>query len=240
MVSLTNYPDNGYTAVVDDVRVIPINNVSFASVNAAMNNDGITTDTGPAADISPSLSNRALSQNALSAVGFGPGKTVTVDAGTPYQASFTMPAYNSDGTDNVITMGQSIPLPADTTAQYVDLLVASSCGSTAYDPSIQVSVNFADGVYTQTQVPSVPDWATGTLGAPPAGQEAYISVAATMDHSMHGTVVDSTYQPRIYHVSIPTKYADAAVHSITLPYLGSDLTERCSSPNLHVFSISTH
>ena len=70
----------------------------------------------------------------------------------------------------------------------------------------------------------MPDWATGSLGTPPPNQEAHITVAATMDHSMRGTAVDTTYQPQSYHVSIPTRYTGSAVHSVTLPCLGSNLT----------------
>ena len=237
--NFTNYNDNGYTVVLDDVRVVPINNATYGSINSAMNNNGITADTGPQADFGPSRSYRALSSSALASAGFGAGSTVTVDSGTVDQTTFTMPAYNTS-TDNVIATGQTIPLPADTTASYVDLLVASTCGGTQYDASIQATINFDDGTYSQVQLPAVPDWINGTLGAPASGQQADITLAATLDHSLVGTTVDSTNKPKLYHVALPTQWTGSPVHSITLPYLGSDLTQRCNVANLHVLAIGTH
>jgi len=233
-----NFADNGYSAGIDYVRLIPINGAVYGSLNGAMNNDGITSDTGAAGNISPSTTYRSFSQTALTNAGYGPGSTVTVDSGTQYAATFTMPSYNSNGTDNVIAMGQTIPLPTPVKAQYVDLLVASSCGDTPYAPSVQVSVNFADLTYSQTQTPAVPDFLTGTISNAP-DQEAYISLATTLTYSRKGTTT-VTDQPNLYHVAIPTFNDQSAVTSITLPYLGSDLSNTCRSSNLHVFAITTH
>lgn len=234
-----HFPDYGYSAGIDYFRVTAINNATYGSFNAAMNNDGITTDTGPAGDISPSTNHRSFSQTALTNAGYGPGATITVDAGTDYQATFTMPTYNSNGTDNVIAMGQTIPLPTPTTADYVDLLVASSCGDTPYTPSVQVSLNFTDGNYTQTPTPAVPDFLTGTITTAP-DQQAHLTLATTLAYSRKGTTTVSTDQPNLYHVAIPTNYDQAPVQSITLPYLGSDLSETCHTANMHIFAITTH
>ena len=87
-------------------------------------------------------------------------KEFTVSGGGNVGRGYADATYIWRSTDNVIAPGQTIPLTADTTAQYVDLLVASTCGGTKYDASIQATINFVDGSYSQVQLPAVPDWIT--------------------------------------------------------------------------------
>lgn len=154
-----------------------------------------------------------------------------------------MPNPNTDAahTDNVIADGQSIILPTDAPATYVDLLVASTCGTTAFNPAIQLGMNFTENdpgtglpTYRSANVPSVPDWLNGT---PPTGDPT-ITLAATLDHADAGTT-PTTRQPNLYHLKIYTQLPQDHLHSITLPNLGSNFTDVCTTANLHILAITT-
>ncbi|MFD1046804.1 hypothetical protein ACFQ1S_15230, partial [Kibdelosporangium lantanae] len=65
-ITISNLHDHGHSAAVDFFTVVPINNVTYASFQDALNNDGIGSD-GVVADIGPSASDSALSLQALAA-----------------------------------------------------------------------------------------------------------------------------------------------------------------------------
>lgn len=232
--------DNGYSAVIDYVRVVAVNDATYTSFAAARNNNAIAIGNSSQADIGPATNHVGMDQTAMSSAGFAPNSDVTVDNGTQTQTTFHLDSFNGD--DNVVAMGQTIPLPRDVNAANIDLLVNETCKLASYKPSIQLTVNFADGRYSSTLMPAVPGWANvTTMPAPVDGQEASQTLVMTNDHITRGNGVDSGTHPQLFHVSIPTKSdGSSPVHSITLPYLGSDLSERCDAPNLHVYAISTH
>jgi hypothetical protein len=239
-VTISGVHDNGYTAGIDFFTVVPINNVTAASFTDAMNNHGIAVDGTSAADIGPSTDKGALSQQALAAAGFGAGQTVTVDGGTAAQASFTMPTYSAGEPDNVVTDGQTVPLEAPAQADFVDLLALSTCGSTLADPSINLTVNFANGTNSNAQLPAVPDW---SLGTPPPAGTPNITLAATLPYRDVGTGQDSAHPVYLYHLRLPTQWRDGTpdsnVVSYTLPNIGSSFTESCSTPTLHILAAAT-
>jgi hypothetical protein len=238
--TLNGVHDNGYAAGIDFFTVVPINNVTTTSFANAMNNHGIAVDSSSAADIGPYTGKAALSQQAMAAAGFGPGSTVTVDGGTADQATFTMPTYPAGGPDNVMADGQTVPLPAPAQANYIDLLALSTCGNTASDPSINLTVNFADGTNSNTQLPAVPDW---TIGTPPPANTPGITLAATLPYRDVGTAQDTAHPVYLYHLRLPTQWSDGTpdsnVVSYTLPNLGSSFTEACNTPTLHVLAATT-
>jgi len=45
----------------------------------------------------------------------------------------------------------------------------------------------------------------------------------------------------LFHLTVPVKpgYEGLPIKSITLPGVGSNITETCDTPTLHVFSIAT-
>ncbi|MDQ2958526.1 MAG: hypothetical protein M3Y42_16395 [Actinomycetota bacterium] len=238
--TLNGVHDNGYAAGIDFFTVVPINNVTATSFANAMNNHGIAVDSSSAADIGPYIGKAALSQQTMTAAGFGPGATITVDGGTANQATFTMPTYPAGGPDNVMADGQSVPLPVPAQADYVDLLALSTCGNTASDPSVNLTVNFADGTNSNTQLPAVPDW---TIGTPPPAGTPGITLAATLPYRDVGTGQDTAHPVYLYHLRLPTQWRDGTpnsnVVSYTLPNLGSSFTETCNTPTLHVLAAAT-
>jgi hypothetical protein len=233
-ITLTNYHDNGYAAGIDYFTIVPINSVTAANFNAAMNNHGIASDNTTPADIDPSTAHAGLSQQALSTAGFGPGATPTIDG-----VQFTMPAANTDQTDNIMANGQTIPLPQPVQANNIDLLALSTCGATALSAAIELTVNFApdadhpDGSTSNSPIPSVPDW----LQPPPAPTTG-ITLAATLPYHDVGTTPDTAHPASIYHLSIPTQWSDRTAQSVTLPNLGSTFTN-CANPTLHILAMTT-
>ena len=219
--------DNGMSADVDFFTVVPINNVTAASFSAAMNNHGIGSDGSVAANFGPGSSQAAFSKQALAAAGFGAGATKVVDG-----VSFTMPTATAAG-DNVMASGQVIPLPKAKTANYIDLLATSTCGTINSSPTIQMTINFADGAYRQTQLPTVPNW---TDAAPANTSDRKLAVA--LPYMLVGTAKDSR-SPKLYHLRIATQLSDDNVVSIVMPNVGSNFTNACNTPTLHVLAMST-
>lgn len=245
--NFSNYADNGYTAVVDDIRAVPINNVTFTKFADAVNNDGVAVENSTAGDIGPSTGHLGFGYNSLIAKEFIPGDYVTVDSdttvvvdGVPTSDAATFYVNSYSGADNVIATGQTINLDSPADANWVDLLVTSTCGSTAWSAANQLTIHFADGTSTDVRLPVIPNWYTATVPAPQSGQRAFVTNVLTLPYSTRGTTTDSSHQPSLFHVAFPTGFTGSAVQSVTLPNLGSDLTESCSTANLHVFSMTTH
>lgn len=244
-VSITNLHSHGHSAAVDFFTVVPINNVTYGSISAAFNNNGISSD-GQAGDIGPSLDDAAFSLQALAAKGYVPGAlTPALDADG---LRFQLPAQRADGADNVIASGQTIGLPTDgrgnhSAANFVNLLVASTCGSTPTGADIQLSMNHIDPanptgelLITDTPISSVPDW---RVGVPPTG-DAQLTLAATQDYYNRGTGRLTDYQVKLYRLKIPVKnsHLTMPIKSITLPSLGTNFTQSCTTAGLHVFAIA--
>jgi len=242
-VTMTDVHDNGYTAGIDFFHAIPINNVNTTSFATAMNNRGIAIDGSAPGNIGPSNSGRALSEQALQQatspagqiVDLSPGSSPTIDGVT-----FTLPTRNTDGNDNVMADGQTIPLPAAVLANNVDLLATSTCGGTTTDPNlaanIQLSINYTDDNTRGDQLPSVPDW---TVPPPPTGTPGITLAATTAYVDTNTAAKDTTTQAKIYHLSLPNLRPDVPIQSVTLPYLGSTFTNACTTPTLHIFAIAT-
>jgi hypothetical protein len=206
----------GYFAAVDYITVVPINNVTAADFTSAMNNDGISPD-GTAASLD--FAGASLSVQTLAAAGYQPGANVTVNG-----ATFTMPAPRSDGHDNVVAMGQRIPVPVaqQVKASAVGLLVNSTCGGV---PSGIGTITFTDNTTKDSRFPAVHDWAYTDSGD------------LTLPYRNYAGVPDTTVTPRIQAIfapSDPTK----TIKSITLPHYGSGLLPGNCAPALHVFSIA--
>ncbi len=178
-----NTASTGYSLAVDYLNITPINNVTTASFKAAMNNNGITSD-GTAGNIEPGPTKRAYSAQQMADKGLAPGQTKTINGVT-----FTMPTANSNGYDNVVAMGQTIPVPWTPTAGItnIDLLVATTCyynndtnsGTilSASNTNTSITLNYQNTVPstdpgylspTFNQLPAVPDWISGnTTGLTP-------------------------------------------------------------------------
>jgi hypothetical protein len=249
-ITLTNYTDNGYSAGVDFLTVVPIKNVTSSSFLASFNNDGIAADgvDDPPA-IEPSLPSIGLSEQAMTAKGFGPGQTPVVD-GVP----FPMPQVATWSYDNTLSYGQTIMLPAGTDGQYpqaktVELLVASTCQATPRpSPASQLTMNFQDpansGQYltSDQMLPAVGLWTSPATG-PVAPQDNIggVSPAATFDYVDSNGAKDTTRQATIYHVTfpVPALRIGSRLQSVTLPDLGSTFTKSCVQPNLHVLALTT-
>jgi hypothetical protein len=249
-VTLSSYHDHGYSAGVDLITAVPIKNFTSSSLAAAFNNNGIATDgVDGAPDIGPSTSGLGLSEQAMTAQGFGPGQSPTVDG-----VQFTMPQVAHSAADNVLTYGQTVMLPAGTDGQYppaetVELLVASTCKATPLlSPATQLTMNFQNpdspGQYltNDQMLPSVGLWTDPATG-PVAAQDNIggVSAAATFDYVDANGVKDTTHQATIYHVRflVPALRAGLPLESVTLPDLGSTFTKTCDRANLHVLALTT-
>ena len=249
-VTLTDYRDHGYSAGVDLITAVPIKNVTSSSLPAAFNNDGIAADgvDGPP-DIGPSTQSIGLSEQAMTAKGFGPGQAPVVDG-----VQFTMPQVATWVYDNVLSYGQTVMLPAGSDGQYpkaktVELLVASTCKSTPLpSPAGQLTMNFQDPdnpgqhLTSDQMLPSVGLWTSPAAGpVAPSDNIGGVSPAATFDYVDSGGAKNTTYQATIYHVTflVPGLWVGLPLESVTLPDLGSTFTKTCDRPNLHVLALAT-
>lgn len=221
-----NASSTGYQIGIESLGVAAINNLTATNFAAAMNNKGIGTDnTGNGFGFD--LVGNSISASAMQAAGLTPGGTFTTGG-----ATFTLPTVGS-GYDNVISYGQTIPLPAaqQVNASAVGLLVSASCG---WSPEGTATINYVNGTHTDPKVPQVPDWVFGDAN----------SAAVTMpylDYSNGAPAADR--EGHLYAVFLPANPTQV-VKSVTLPYTGSaQLNATCNTgqnqtPTLHVFSIA--
>jgi hypothetical protein len=223
-----------YQAGVDYIKAVPINNVSFPSFSAAMDNHGISDDSAPAAgnldynsrnpDGDPGSatgSGYSLSKQALAGVGLGAGTSFTLNG-----LNFTMPSPNSGGNDNVVAMGQTITLDPfqQIPASAVGLLVTSTCGVT---PQSTATVSYtATGPVADHPVTSpIADWIGGATQTA-AYSPAYIN-----------TPGGASQRPaRIYLMVLPAN-PGATLQSITLPNYGTTMVPGTCPTALHVLAV---
>ncbi len=214
-----NAASRGYKALVDYLTAIPINKVTAADFGAAMNNDGIAPD-GTRADFD--LSANSLSTQTMAAAGYGPGATVQVNG-----ATFTMPEARTDGTDNVIAIGQTIPFPAaqQVRSTAISLLAAATCGDI---PAATATISYTDGGSPQdSRVPALTDWIF---------QDTTAATAVLANWNQNGTPgLDNA--PRLSVLSVPTD-PTRMVKSITFPNYGTNMLPGGCSPALHVLAMA--
>ena len=223
--------DNGYGEGVDFLTVLPINNVRYPSFSAALNNNGIAA-TGQAGDIDYSGVHRALSATTMQLTGWAPGSTVRLD-GVPFRLS----AENGVN-DNVVAVGQAIPLSSRLGAQWLDLLVLATGGGT---PSGFLQLNYTDPELTSSnaELPPVPDW----LGPPKSSSDDFSGWRVSPGRPATTIPVLADGKPTgkravVYHVRIAIPFgADHQVTSVVLPSYGTTFAPGATA--LHVLAITT-
>jgi hypothetical protein len=223
-----------YQAGVDYIKAVPVNNATFPSFAAAMNNHGISDDSAPgAADFDYNSRNvdgdvggtvgtgYSLSKQALAAVNLASGTSFTMSG-----LNFTMPAANSAGNDNVVAMGQTITLDKaqQIPASAVGLLVASTCGTT---PQSQATIGYtASGPAADTPYTSpIPDWVAGTPTTD-AFNPRYVNTPSGAGNN----------PARVYLMVLPAN-PGATLQRITLPNYGTTMVPGTCPVALHVLAI---
>lgn len=242
---------SAYSTEVDDFISAPLGGViagaltNCGSTNqpaCAFNNNGVGTP--GRVDANFDLNGDGLDSTAMSTAGLSPGATVTL-AG----ATFTMPQPTPGQPDNVIAAGQTIVLPTSVNTNpapnYVDLLVASTCGTVTTDASRAVTLNFTGTTtYSDQVVPRVTQWTTTAPADPAITPTTRVVQGVTMPTTVNGASATSTQQPvtlYVLKVYIPDPAWGETLNSVTLPNIGTDFTNGCSPTNnaLHVFAITT-
>ena len=230
---------SGYNAGIDYVRAVPLTDTTVSTLADARNNHGIRGGT-PAADFGPSSSALALSAtdptiSALQGTGFSTAG-ISEASGSTSGKTYNLPSTpTAAGWDNVIADSQNIQ-EDDAAHNYIDLLVASTCGSTAATANTGVIINYDGGATSTTSLlPAVPD----ATGAPVAysGHGTVIEPVAAVAY-YDGSTVSST-PLELYEIQVPVGRSTTAIHSITLPNYGGDFTDDCLAPNLHVLAITS-
>jgi hypothetical protein len=213
-----NPASSGYHAGIDYLTAVPVNNVTTASFTAAMNNDGIGSD-GTAAELD--LSGASLSTQTLAAAGYAPGSASMIGG-----ATFTMPAPRADGTDNVIAIGQKIPLPVSqqVKATGVGFLVTGTCGRA---PVSTGKLTFTDGTTKDVRFPEVPDWIT-----------SFGPDVLKLPYRNEGTTSVPSKKPTLFAIFVPSD-PTRVLQSVTLPNYGSSLLPgNCTGPTAHVLAMA--
>lgn len=206
---------NRYQAGVDYLTAAPLNNVVADNFTDAMNNHGIAPAGSP---VNLDFNGAGFVDSTLSAAGLAPGRSTTIGG-----ATFTMPAANSNGYDNVVAAGQTIPFPAEqqVKASAVGLLAVSTCGNTPVTPGA-VTYKDAGHTYSNPRFPTVPDW----IGSPADG-------AAFVLDRWSG---DRPVKPKVFAIFVPTD-PTKDLASITLPNIGTSFRSTVCDNALHVLAI---
>ncbi|MEU4447051.1 LamG-like jellyroll fold domain-containing protein [Actinosynnema sp. NPDC050801] len=216
-----NSTDIRYRIGIDYLTLIPVNNVTTASFADAMNNKGISSDGTTTAVLD--YFGASLSAQTLAAAGLAPGNKVTISG-----ATFTMPAANAAGNDNVVAIGQTIPFPAEqqVKANAVGLIVTSTCGKTLPRTG---TITYTDGTTSNPLFPEAAEWTW--LPDDPIGIK--------LPYRNAGLSKQTNYHPVLYPVFVPAD-PTKTVKSITLPNYGTGfLAGTCDpAPALHVFAMA--
>lgn len=248
---------SGYAVSIDKLHLVPLRAAKFSSLTAAFDNNGVGVDGSTSARLTADQ-DRSLSKASLTAAGLTPGSS-NGNGGTAVVGgvTFTMPPTKA-GTggkvlDNVVSAGQEIALPAGTAVPFhldaegnkvpghVNLLVAATCGQVAPVPTDQthrLSIRYGDGtaeggIGADDEMVRIPDWLTP--------RDTSLR-GVGLDRYLQGTAAVTSPAPSLYVARFPlhTDYVDSGytVESITLPRLGTDLRNTCSTPALHVFAMT--
>jgi beta-glucosidase-like glycosyl hydrolase len=206
-VTFTATSSAGTVTAADQVKV------PYASLAAAYDNTGISTDGSPATKFFDGAS-ASYSAQALTAVGLNPGTTATV-AGIDYQLG------DADAPDNVLANGQVLPVGGQ--GNLLGFLGASAYGSTSGTGTIV----YADGS-TQPYSLNFADWWSGS--ASPGS-----SIAATLPYINSGA--NSSRQNQTVHLYQAWVSVDPnkTVQYVLLPQISDTQTNQQAA--MHIFGI---
>ena len=206
---------NRYQVGIDYLTAAPLNNVVADNFTDAMNNDGIAAAGLP---VDLDFNGAGLVSSTLSAAGLAPGQSATIGG-----ATFTMPALNANGKDNVVAAGQTIPFPdsQQVKASAVGLLAVSTCGNTPATPG---TITYKDDghTYSNPRFPAVTDWINSSADG----------AAFVLDHWSG----DRPAKPKVFAIFVPTD-PTKPLASITLPNIGTSFRSTVCDNALHVLAI---
>ena len=203
------YSDMRYPMAATGLTV----DVPYASLQAAYDNRAIS-DEGDIKAANFDGDGDSYSQQALTAVGLARGATVTVDATT-----LKWPDAPAGAADNVLAEGQTILMPASSTATQLTFIGASSMagepGTTRIDESGTGAIEYTDGT-NQSYRLTLDDW----FKQPDSPSNTTVAIAPYVNDSTrasnHGIVGRRNHQARLFAVSIPLD-PGKTVSSVTLP-----------------------
>lgn len=251
-----NADSAGYLVAIDKFHLVPLRGAAATNLTAAFDNKGIGVENSWDVAALAAGTNQALSKASLTAVGLTPGSNASGGTATVGGVTFTMPPVRvaADGKvyDNAVSAGQEILMPTNTPVPshsggqgqvpgHVNLLVAATCRDIDFQPtdsthamSIRYSDGSAEGEASGDRLVSrVPQWL--------APREAGIP-GVTLDRYLQGTTVITTPKPTLYVLRFPVHVdyvtGGYTVKSITLPRIGTDLRDDCSTAALHVFAVA--
>jgi len=185
------------------------------SLSSTTNNAGISSDSAPGAANFDGYG-YSYSAQALQAVGFGRGQSVTVNG-----VAFQWPPAAPGTPDNVLAQGQTVSLATPTAGTTLAVLGAATNG-----PSTGTgTITYSDGS-TQSFSLGFSDWTLNGGAAQPIPGN---TVAATLSYRNNGGGKQVT-QTHVFYTAI-TLQAGKAVASVTLPTL-------VTQGHLHVFAMT--
>lgn len=222
----------GYAAELDFVMLAPINNMA-----AALNSIGITADGAPAVPGGGLSGTETLSQNALAAQGYYPGRPFVA----ANDVTFSPFARDSQGHDNIAAASNTYTLTSPVAAgTELDLLVLSAGGDTPAPPvsfDYQLTVNYQTSThFVSDLVPRVPNWHAAIDTSQESSPNGIITREPALTlHSYNSgaTTVTGDIQLYMLRVQIAPTAQDPVV-SITLPQASSG----AGVGQLHVFAIT--
>lgn len=245
----TNAASTGdrYHIDVDYLTAVPLENGSYASVNAALNNHALAIDGAASTTARFDMAgNTNLSAAAFSAVGLttNPNAPAPI-AGVPFHL------FSPNGeNDNLVAAGQTVNLTAGTdipsaTPGEVDLLATSVYGNVPTDAHI--TLNVIDSAGNPVSIDYRLTDMTDNDGTPRnrtvcdwAGATCEHAAEVTLSHYDSGTTPNATHTPHLWVVKLPNYLINGqppTVKSITLPNIGSAFTT--GSTAMHIFALTT-
>ena len=207
------YGDMQYPIAAADLTV----DIPYATMKAAYDSSAISDDSDVAAADFDGNGN-SYSEQALTADGLARGAAITVDATT-----LKWPAVPAGTADSVLAEGQTILMPASSTATQLTFIGASSMdgqrGTRTIDDSGTGAIEYTDGT-DQSYRLTFDDW----FKPPDSSSNTTVATGTYINDSKrasnHGVAGRRNHKARVFAVSIrlvPGK----TVSSVTLPKVGT-------------------
>ena len=190
-------------------------NIAYSSFNAAFNNVGISDDSNTKTGGFDGPGGASFSAQALASAGLTPGGSFSHDGLT-----FTWPNVASGTNDNIVALGQTVPLSGS--GSTLGILGAGNNGTA----SGSGTVVYTDGS-TQTFGLGFADWwSTSAAGG--------TDIAATLPYINNGAG-KVTQTVHLYYEGVPLT-AGKTVQAVVLPSVGTGVGNGATA--LHVFALA--
>ncbi|MFG1611003.1 LamG-like jellyroll fold domain-containing protein [Actinoplanes sp. NPDC049265] len=223
-----NTASTGYQAAVDAFRLAPALSCSINDTTRCLNNTGISTytaGTNPTVTVADATGTGiSLDAGSLRATGWTPASTVTVNG-----AAITLPAaYGTGASDNMLSSGQLITVPATGVVTKGNAVVLTGFATGPIPADRRGTITYGSGCDVTSQtftLDSIADWATTT----PA------DAALTLARRNKSNATQENVPVSVFAITVPLACPGVPVTGITLPLVTNSVAG--GVPALHILGL---